>query len=76
LDRVSRAALRLLECSLRADFLRQLPHRFRLVSNDHQQLSRLQRLACAENIFEKRASPGLVQHLGQLGLHARPFSRG
>jgi hypothetical protein len=73
---VPRAALRLLQNGLRAEIGHYGADFLGLMSYDNEQLCWSQRLANAYYVFYERASPGAMQHFGEIGTHARPFPGG
>src|SRR5579863_1164826 len=76
LDGVARSALRLLKNRLRAEPFDYGGNIFSLMAHDDEQLRRLERAAGAHHVLDKRASTGAVQHLREVGAHARSLARG
>ncbi len=70
---MARAALRILHHRFRAKRLDNRGNRLGLMSNNDDDLSRLQRLASPHDMLDQRAPARAMQHLGHVGFEARAF---
>ena len=73
---VARAALRHLHDGLCAERLDNRAHGLCLMPDDDEDGTRSQRRAGADDVLDKRAAAGTMQHLGELRAQARALARG
>jgi hypothetical protein len=71
---MARPALRLLQYRFDAEWRNRSAHLFGLVPHNRHDLARLERLARAHHLLDKRPAPRAVQHFSQRGFQPRALA--